>query len=149
MKEITKVVEFDGRTGKNTVTITVRRGYQVIRERLNADGWDMGDTERRTAVEDKDISAVFGNGKSASGLYLGKTTFQGTELDALICSTFRAGLSPENAALVKAAITEAVAEAEADNAEWDEIVKQRKELDEYEERTLAVNRAMTLDGHTY
>lgn len=158
MTTATRLVRWDRGEGRGEVvaTVEVTRGYRVYDEQVDADGYEVIVT-KRDIVETTTISISvsgkdFGIGTDATAYYHLPQVEAPESIKAaglvLQCGDTIIGIAADNAERVKAAIAEAITEAEQDT-EWADILTQRAEMRAYEEHTRRVERMMTLNGHTY
>lgn len=158
MTTATRLVRWDRGEGRGEVVVTVEvtRGYRVYDEQVNADGYEVTVT-KRDIVETTTISISvsgkdFGIGTDSTAYYQLPEVKAPESIKAaglvLQCGDTVIGIAADNAERVKAAIAEAITEAEQD-PEWITILAKRSELRAYYEHARRVEQMMTLNGHTY
>ena len=142
----------DGK-GETVVTVEAARGYQMEHYRHNLDG-DIVEGDKQVVVESLSIT-LDTLGRKIGGLHDMTAMYRDRmprELSGasmvLIAGSVRVGIVATNEPALRAAIAEAIAEAEAD-PEWTAILAHRAEIADVERHQRNVERMITLDGHTY
>ena len=143
MTKTTKQVTWTGKNGEVTLDIIVTRGVEKTTENTNADGHSIA-IDRKNIIETTDL--VF---------TAGSNTITGLRDNSILAQAKGFPMVLENggdinicigdnsvADKIRAAITDATAEAEQD-VDFSEVLKNRAELDEYENNYNRVRQAMS------